>query len=294
MTSFNGSGGVPGVDATNSDATVTIRGISTHGTNGIYGQTSDGSYAGINGANYAASAGYGVYGYANASSGIGVEGVAAGTSGMGAQGNSTGSSGYGLYGIAHGSNSYGVYGQSVGTGTVYGGYFAGNVNVTGTLSKGAGSFLIDHPLDPENKLLEHSFVESPERKNVYDGVATADSSGEAAVQLPGYFDALNTDLRYQLTAIGKAAPGLFVKEEVAKGRFVIAGAAPGQKVSWQVTGNRQDAFARATPLVVERDKPSDERGYYLHPEAFDKPKEKGVDAKRHPKPRPAPIVPAMK
>lgn len=40
------------------------------------------------------------------------------------------------------------------------------------------------------------------------------------------------------------------------------------KVSWQVTGVRQDAYAKAHPLVVEQDKPVAERGYYLHPELF--------------------------
>jgi hypothetical protein len=39
----------------------------------------------------------------------------------------------------------------------------GNLTVNGTLAKGSGSFVIDHPLDPANKYLYHSFVESPER-----------------------------------------------------------------------------------------------------------------------------------
>jgi len=74
---------------------------------------------------------------------------------------------------------------------------SGNVVVTGTISKGSGSFVIDHPLDPENKLLYHSFVESPDVKNIYDGVITLDVNGEATVVLPSYFEALNTDFRYQ-------------------------------------------------------------------------------------------------
>jgi hypothetical protein len=45
--------------------------------------------------------------------------------------------------------------------TATAGVFSGNVNVYGTLTKAAGSFKIDHPLDPENKYLYHSFVESP-------------------------------------------------------------------------------------------------------------------------------------
>lgn len=48
----------------------------------------------------------------------------------------------------------------------------GNVAVQNTLSKGGGSFKIDHPLDPENKYLYHSFVESPDMMNVYNGNIT--------------------------------------------------------------------------------------------------------------------------
>jgi len=36
-----------------------------------------------------------------------------------------------------------------------------NLSVVGSLSKGSGSFLIDHPLDPLDKDLKHGFVEAP-------------------------------------------------------------------------------------------------------------------------------------
>src|SRR5690606_1929323 len=61
---------------------------------------------------------------------------------------------------------------------------SGGVSVLGSLSKGSGTFVIDHPLDPENKLLYHSFVESPDVKNIYDGIVTLDENGEATVELP--------------------------------------------------------------------------------------------------------------
>jgi hypothetical protein len=70
----------------------------------------------------------------------------------------------------------------------------GNVTITGTLQKAGGSFKIDHPLDPANKYLSHSFVESPDMKNVYDGVVTLDDIGEAEIELPDWFGALNKDL----------------------------------------------------------------------------------------------------
>ena len=69
------------------------------------------------------------------------------------------------------------------------GYFAGNLNVTGNLSKGSGSFKIDDPLDPANKTLSHSFVESPDMMNIYNGVVQLDAKGRAWVDLPKYFEA---------------------------------------------------------------------------------------------------------
>lgn len=158
----------------------------------------------------------------------------------------------------------------------YAAYFVGNVHVQGTLSKTAGTFKIDHPLDPANRYLSHSFVESPEMKNVYDGVVTLDADGEASVTLPNWFEALNGDFRYQLTAIGGPAPSLHVARKIADGQFVIAGGTPGIEVSWQVTGIRKDASARHDPIVVETDKPVEERGYYLDPAAYGLPEEQGV------------------
>jgi len=185
---------------------------------------------------------------------------------------------FGVRGTAfEGATAYGIYGHASSATTNYAGYFSGNVHVTGTLSKGAGSFKIDHPLDPKNKYLQHSFVESPDMKNVYDGIALLDANGEATVVLPDYFDALNRDFRYQLTAIGSPGPNLFIAQEIADNRFIIAGGSPGRKVSWQITGIRRDAFAEANRIQVEVDKRPEERGKYLHPEAFGLGQSQGVD-----------------
>src|SRR5262249_23259124 len=150
------------------------------------------------------------------------------------------------------------------------GKFGGNVDVQGTLTKSAGSFKIDHPLDAANKYLVHSFVESPEMKNIYDGVATLDGNGEAVVTLPDWVEALNRDFRYQLTCIGGYAP-VYVKEKVKDNRFVIAGGSLALEVSWQVTGVRHDAYATAHPMAVEVEKQGDEKGRYRHPELFGQP-----------------------
>ena len=150
------------------------------------------------------------------------------------------------------------------------------MDVNGTLSKNAGAFKIDHPLDPENKYLQHSFVESPDMKNIYDGVVTLDASGLATVSLPSYFGTLNMEYRYQLTAIGAPAPNLHIAEEISGETFRIAGGEPGMKVSWQVTGVRQDAYANAHRIEVEVDKPGPERGTYLSPEEHGQPITKHV------------------
>ena len=162
------------------------------------------------------------------------------------------------------------------------GEFLGDVSITGNLAKGGGSFKIDHPVDPANKYLYHSFVESPDMMNVYNGMIMLDASGEATVELPDWFGALNRDFRYLLTPVGAPAPTLYIAEEVSDNHFKIAGGSPRMKVSWQVTGIRQDAWANAHRIPVEQQKAADERGYYLHPELFGQPAQKGVQWARDP------------
>ena len=161
--------------------------------------------------------------------------------------------------------------------TGWAGYFAGNVYVAGVLEKWVNFFKIDHPLDPANKVLRHSVVESSEMKNMYDGTATLDARGEAVVELPVWFEALNRDFRYQLTAIGAASPNLHVAKAISKGRFSIAGGASGGPVCWQVTGTRQDAAALAHPLKVEEEKAPHERGSFQHPAAQRAADDKGAE-----------------
>jgi hypothetical protein len=158
--------------------------------------------------------------------------------------------------------------------------FVGDVQVTGILSKSGGSFRIDHPLDPENKYLSHSFVESPDMKNIYDGVATADDNGAATVELPEWFEALNKDFRYQLTPIGPTDRQVYVSAELSGGTFALAGARPGQRVCWQVTGIRQDAWANANRIPVEHAKPAEEKGTFLFPEGFGHPPAAGTFARQ--------------
>jgi hypothetical protein len=176
---------------------------------------------------------------------------------------------YGVQGAAGGSGTnYGVYGSASGAGTNWAGYFDGDVRITGTLTNPAPQLEMDHPSDPENRYLRHALVASSEMKTVYDGTVVLDAAGEAIVELPDWFEALNTEFRYQLTAIGAPGPNLYIADELVGSRFRIAGGEPGMKVSWMVTGVRHDPYAEAHKLSVEAPKPAGERGKYLHPEAY--------------------------
>jgi hypothetical protein len=163
----------------------------------------------------------------------------------------------------------------------FAGNFTGDLNVTGAITAGTKDFKIDHPIDPAQKYLVHASVESSEMKNIYDGTIVLDGNGQAVVELPDWFEALNRGFRYQLTAIGAPSPGLYIAQKIVGNRFTIAGGAPGVEVSWQVTGVRHDRFADANPLVVEQPKDERERGYYIHPELYEKGEENGIEWARH-------------
>jgi hypothetical protein len=191
----------------------------------------------------------------------------------------------GVGGIATTGN--GIGGGSDGASGVFGlgkraGVFAGNVLVDGDIAvSGFKFFRIDHPFDPANQYLSHAAIESPEAINLYCGNVTTNSNGDATVELPSYFSSINRDFRYQLTVIGQFAQAI-VANEIKNGRFTIMTDKPNVKVSWQVTGIRNDAWAKAHPIQVEQLKPEDERGTYQHPELFNQPEEKSLAWKLNP------------
>jgi len=280
------SGEGPGVIGTNTDSGIGVAGDSTSGV----GVSGNGSLVGVEGLS---SSGSGVHG--GSSSGDGVVGGSSGAvPSAGVYGTNNNYDGFGVYGSSTagigigvmGSGYYGVYGVSTNSDGVYAGYFDGAVDVEGYLYKDGGGFKIDHPLDPANKYLYHSFVESPDMKNVYDGNVILDGNGSAWISLPDYFEVLNRDFRYQLTAIGAPGPNLYIAQEIANNRFQIAGGAPGGKVSWQVTGIRQDVYAKAHPIIPEVAKTGGERGKYREPVEHGMPKSLGIAesllAKMHP------------
>jgi hypothetical protein len=182
----------------------------------------------------------------------------------------TGSGHYtGVLGSVHGGTgtNYAVYGNASGAGTNWAGYFNGDVNITGNLTGGSPVYRIDHPVDPEGMYLQHAGVESDEMLNIYNGNVALDGRGEATVEMPGWFEELNRDFRYQLTCIGGFAP-VYIAETIQGNSFRIAGGEPGMVVSWQVTGVRSDPYSRANSVAVEVAKAADEVGRYVHPTAF--------------------------
>ncbi|QOJ16598.1 MAG: hypothetical protein HRU76_02880 [Phycisphaeraceae bacterium] len=182
--------------------------------------------------------------------------------GRGVDGNHTASSGVG----------YGVRGRTQSLSSGFGVYSTGNFAASGTKD-----FRIDHPLDPANMYLRHSAVESPDVINLYRGTVTLDGEGCAVVALPRYFEAVNRDFHYQLTAIGAPAPELHVSDEVRGNTFRIAGGPSNGRVSWTVTGLRNDPFVRAYPRPVEEMKIGAEKGKYQHPELYGMPVEASID-----------------
>ena len=193
-------------------------------------------------------------------------------------------------GIFHGGSAFngdGGDGIYVGAGgseeqtSGYAGYFAGNVGAAGSFFADVQDMQIDHPLDAANKYLVHASVGSSEMVNLYSGNVTTDGQGNATVELPKWFAAVNGDLRYQLTVVGRKAQA-WISAEVADAKFQISSDTANTKVSWQITGVRQDPYAKAHPLIVEREKAVRERGFYMNPELYGQPAEKQSEWGRHP------------
>jgi hypothetical protein len=153
-----GSPGTAGIDNSGDVNGYGVYGSSTTGS-GVYGTSPGGT--GVTGIS---TSGWGVYGITQGEACFGVAGVAyAGSTGV--------------YGFGDGDKTIGVYGEAIGNDSLAL-FAAGDATVTGHLSKGGGSFRIDDPLDPANKYLYHSFVESPDMMNVYNGNVILGSDGK--------------------------------------------------------------------------------------------------------------------
>ncbi len=261
--------------STNSSSTVAsaIVGNTDGAAWGVSGQVTSGATAeaAVYGSNLRTNGGHGVLGIGfnglvgqtDYSTGIAVFGENADA--IAPLGNGIGVAGSGYWGVV-GEDMY-LGGQA----GAYGVFSNGNLGASGTKT-----FLIDHPADPENKFLRHYSVESDEILNVYRGTETF-SGNEVTIKLPDYVELVNTNFSYHLTAIGGQA-NLYIKQELENGEFVIAGGLPGMKVSWQLYGERNDAYIQQSadiknpePLKTER-----HQGKYLMPYLFDQSADKAI------------------
>jgi len=140
----------------------------------------------------------------------------------------------------------------------------GNVSFGGSISKASGTFLIDHPLDPDNKQLAHGFVEAPEYQNRYRGLAKL-TNGKATINIDavsgmteGTFAALNTDAwvasLLNQEGFARLRPGKF-----SGNTFEILCEDPlcEDLVAWEVTARRNDTFVR------EKDDNCDSEGRFI-------------------------------
>lgn len=248
----------------------------TSGQNyGVFGQSDSTNGYGIYGAaSNTSGQNYGVYGKSDSSSGIGVYGLATSSTslnfpiGVYGQANSPSGIGVGGYASANSGTNYAVYALSTNP-NGYAGYFDGLLHTTNNFTAGGTkSFIIDHPLDPENQYLYHYSMEGPEPYNIYRGTVELDENGSAWVQLPDYFESINVDYNYQLTPIGAPMPNLYIAETINNNKFLISGGEAGKQVSWQVTAIRNDPWVQDQNLQAEVPKPQDEVGTFIYPQGF--------------------------
>ncbi|MDQ3051870.1 MAG: hypothetical protein M3Q95_13355 [Bacteroidota bacterium] len=270
FTMLNGGAGITGSAANSGVGVFAYNTGLTNLSHGVYSSitsTTAAAVLGIGGNS-------GVQGQTTVASGIGASGFG-GANGDGIYGTATGNLGFGVTGfVTSGTSAIGVYGYADASGpTRFGGFFDNDLG-----SSGVKTFMIDHPLDPANKILKHFSMESPEVLNVYRGNVVLNSAGEAIVTLPDYFESINnTNYSYHITPIGAPAQ-LYVKQEIANKEFVIAGGTNGMKVSWIVYAERNDPYLQQNPdeREVIVNKTGTEAGKYVSPVLYGQPKESGL------------------
>jgi hypothetical protein len=135
---------------------------------------------------------------------------------------------------------------------------SGAVNIAGSLSKGSGSFKIDHPL-PEKKEthhLVHSFIEGPQADLIYRGKVEL-SNGAATVNLDtaarmteGTFVLLNTNVQ---CFTSNESDWTAVRGSVSGNILTIAAEdnTSTATVSWLVIGERKDEHMLDTDWTDE-------------------------------------------
>ena len=152
-----------------------------------------------------------------------------------------------------------------------------DLEVTGNVSKGSGTFKIDHPLPEKSEThhLVHSFIEGPQADNIYRGKVEL-VAGKAEVNIDavsgmteGTFVALNRDIQ-AFTSNESDWDAVRGKVEGNKVIIECQNAESTATVSWLVIGERQDEHmlkSKTTDengkLIVEPLKPEPEPEYEM-------------------------------
>ncbi len=295
------AGGYYGVQATG-----TIFGVVAYGPTAVAGYGSDYGTYGVGGpiGAFGSGSSYGVFG----SGPVGVYGQGTGNStfGVRGQGNYGGTYGYGsrigargdspYVGVWGEGGTYGSYGLATATTGANYGVYAHTYSSAGyaiyangrSATTGTKSFVIDHPLDPENKVLNHFCTEAPEPLNAYSGNIVTDERGYATVQLPEYFGSINKDFRYQLTVLdgGDDFVQVKVSKRIQGNQFTIRTSQAAVEVSWRVEGVRNDRWVQQRGFKTEEAKPTAHRGKYIEPALYGLPEDRGIHAKLKNQPAP--------
>jgi hypothetical protein len=147
------------------------------------------------------------------------------------------------------------------------------VTVPGSLSKGSGSFRIDHPLPAleETHQLVHSFIEGPQADLIYRGVATLDA-GKATINIDiaagmteGTFEVLCREVQCFTT---NESDWVAVRGKVVGNILTIEAqdSTATSTISWMVIGERKDKHMLDTEwtdengkVIVEPLKPVEEK-----------------------------------
>jgi hypothetical protein len=194
----------------------------------------------------------GVFGESRVDSGTGSYGLheASGNYGY------LGSSDAGVYGKHKNTDNYGYLGGS--ENGVYGestagnaGFFNGNVHITGSLSKGSGTFVQPHAEDP-TKEIRYAFFEGPEHAVFLRGTAEL-KDGVATVELPHHFQVVAAEKgvkvqvtphsadTYGLAVVERGRTRIVVKElRDGKGNFTFGATSP----LWRIPTSRPASMSR--------------------------------------------------
>ena len=138
---------------------------------------------------------------------------------------------------------------------------SGSVAVTGALSKGSGSFRIDHPLEAKKDThqLVHSFIEGPQADNIYRGkVDLVDGKAEinidtVSTMTEGTFVLLNTNVQCFTT---NESNWDLVKGNVVGNKLTIESknTSSTATISWLVIGERHDQHMKDTDWTDDNGK----------------------------------------